>query len=106
MGLVTSAPITEDLTFLCFSSAEELHQLREHYQFLNEEYQALQESNSSLTGQLAELESDRYSQEAEARVLSGPLLLESSPSYVSPRVWRPPASRLRMPPNYIRIIIK
>ncbi|XP_008844602.1 coiled-coil domain-containing protein 136 isoform X9 [Nannospalax galili] len=38
---------------------EELYQLRERYHFLNEEYQALQESNSSLTGQLAELESDR-----------------------------------------------
>jgi hypothetical protein len=38
-----------------------LQQLRERYHFLNEEYQALQESNSSLTGQLAELESERYS---------------------------------------------
>ena len=63
LGLVISAPITEDLTSPCFSPAEELHQLRERYHFLNEEYQALQESNSSLTGQLAELESDRYSQE-------------------------------------------
>lgn len=44
---------------LYFSLAEELQQLRERYHFLNEEYQALQESNSSLTGQLAELESDR-----------------------------------------------
>ncbi|KAM4874136.1 coiled-coil domain-containing protein 136 isoform 3-T3 [Thomomys bottae] len=38
---------------------EELQQLRERYHFLNEEYRALQESNSSLTGQLAELESER-----------------------------------------------
>lgn len=51
---------------LCLSSAEELQQLRDRYRFLNEEYQALQESNSSLTGQLAELESERYSPEAGA----------------------------------------
>ncbi|XP_071071364.1 coiled-coil domain-containing protein 136 isoform X2 [Dasypus novemcinctus] len=38
---------------------EELHQLRERCHFLNEEYRALQESNSSLTGQLADLESER-----------------------------------------------
>ncbi|XP_037692142.1 coiled-coil domain-containing protein 136 isoform X4 [Choloepus didactylus] len=38
---------------------EELQQLRERCHFLNEEYQALQESNSSLTGQLADLESER-----------------------------------------------
>ncbi|XP_045711695.1 coiled-coil domain-containing protein 136 isoform X6 [Phyllostomus hastatus] len=38
---------------------EELQQLRDRYRFLNEEYQALQESNSSLTGQLANLESER-----------------------------------------------
>ncbi|KAL6045921.1 hypothetical protein STEG23_018419 [Scotinomys teguina] len=38
---------------------EELYQLQERYHFLTEEYQALQESNSSLTGQLAQLESDR-----------------------------------------------
>ncbi|XP_048193900.1 coiled-coil domain-containing protein 136 isoform X21 [Perognathus longimembris pacificus] len=38
---------------------EELQQLRERYHFLNEEFRALQESNSSLTGQLAELESER-----------------------------------------------
>ncbi|XP_010631758.1 coiled-coil domain-containing protein 136 isoform X2 [Fukomys damarensis] len=38
---------------------EELQQLRERYDFLNEEYQVLQQSNSSLTGQLAELESER-----------------------------------------------
>ncbi|XP_025147271.3 coiled-coil domain-containing protein 136 isoform X3 [Bubalus bubalis] len=38
---------------------EELLQLRERYHFLNEEYRALQESNSSLTGQLADLESER-----------------------------------------------
>uniref|UniRef100_A0A8C3VXP1 Coiled-coil domain containing 136 n=1 Tax=Catagonus wagneri TaxID=51154 RepID=A0A8C3VXP1_9CETA len=38
---------------------EELQQLRDRYRFLNEEYQALQESNSSLTGQLVELESER-----------------------------------------------
>lgn len=49
---------------LCLSSAEELQQLRERYHFLNEEYRALQESNSSLTGQLADLESERYSPQA------------------------------------------
>ncbi|XP_013358751.1 PREDICTED: coiled-coil domain-containing protein 136 isoform X2 [Chinchilla lanigera] len=38
---------------------EELQQLRDRYHFLNEEYQALQQSNSSLTAQLAELESER-----------------------------------------------
>uniref|UniRef100_A0A452TL93 Coiled-coil domain containing 136 n=1 Tax=Ursus maritimus TaxID=29073 RepID=A0A452TL93_URSMA len=38
---------------------EELQQLRDRYRFLNEEYRALQESNSSLTGQLADLESER-----------------------------------------------
>ncbi|XP_062954838.1 coiled-coil domain-containing protein 136 isoform X2 [Cynocephalus volans] len=38
---------------------EELQQLRERYHFLNEEYRALQDSNSSLTGQLADLESER-----------------------------------------------
>ncbi|XP_006146910.1 coiled-coil domain-containing protein 136 isoform X2 [Tupaia chinensis] len=38
---------------------EELQQLRDRYHFLNEEYQALQESNSSLTGQLADLEIER-----------------------------------------------
>ncbi|XP_023558622.1 coiled-coil domain-containing protein 136 isoform X2 [Octodon degus] len=38
---------------------EELQQLRDRYHFLNEEYQTLQQSNSSLTGQLAELESER-----------------------------------------------
>ncbi|XP_027984863.2 coiled-coil domain-containing protein 136 isoform X2 [Eptesicus fuscus] len=38
---------------------EELQQLRERYRFLNEEYRVLQESNSSLTGQLADLESER-----------------------------------------------
>ncbi|XP_070369142.1 coiled-coil domain-containing protein 136 isoform X6 [Equus asinus] len=38
---------------------EELHQLRERYRFLNDEYRALQESNSSLTGQLADLEMER-----------------------------------------------
>ncbi|KAF6275857.1 coiled-coil domain containing 136 [Rhinolophus ferrumequinum] len=38
---------------------EELQQLRERYHFLNEEYRTLQESNSSLTGQLADLESER-----------------------------------------------
>ncbi|XP_027429733.1 coiled-coil domain-containing protein 136 isoform X3 [Zalophus californianus] len=38
---------------------EELQQLRERCRFLNEEYQALRESNSSLTGQLADLESER-----------------------------------------------
>ncbi|MBV95468.1 coiled-coil domain-containing protein, partial [Eschrichtius robustus] len=37
----------------------ELQQLRDRCRFLNEEYQALQESNSSLTGQLADLESER-----------------------------------------------
>ncbi|KAM4855616.1 coiled-coil domain-containing protein 136 isoform X4 [Urocitellus parryii] len=38
---------------------EELQQLRDSYQFLNEEYRTLKESNSSLTGQLAQLESER-----------------------------------------------
>ncbi|XP_070279959.1 coiled-coil domain-containing protein 136 isoform X5 [Myotis yumanensis] len=38
---------------------EELQQLRERYRFLNEEYRVLQESNSSLSGQLADLESER-----------------------------------------------
>ncbi|XP_012644614.1 coiled-coil domain-containing protein 136 isoform X2 [Microcebus murinus] len=38
---------------------EELQELRERYQFLNAEYRTLQESNSSLTEQLADLESDR-----------------------------------------------
>ncbi|XP_036282230.1 coiled-coil domain-containing protein 136 isoform X7 [Pipistrellus kuhlii] len=38
---------------------EELQQLRERYRFLNEEYRVLQESNSSLTAQLADLESER-----------------------------------------------
>lgn len=53
-----------DLTCLHLSPVEELQQLRERYRFLNEEYRALQESNSSLTGQLADLESERYSQQA------------------------------------------
>ncbi|XP_048193894.1 coiled-coil domain-containing protein 136 isoform X15 [Perognathus longimembris pacificus] len=39
--------------------SDKLQQLRERYHFLNEEFRALQESNSSLTGQLAELESER-----------------------------------------------
>nr|XP_025721371.1 coiled-coil domain-containing protein 136-like isoform X2 [Callorhinus ursinus] len=39
--------------------SKELQQLRERCRFLNEEYQALRESNSSLTGQLADLESER-----------------------------------------------
>ncbi|XP_076982585.1 coiled-coil domain-containing protein 136 isoform X2 [Tamandua tetradactyla] len=38
---------------------EELQQLRERCHFLNEEYRVLKESNSSLTGQLADLESER-----------------------------------------------
>ncbi|XP_074223215.1 coiled-coil domain-containing protein 136 isoform X9 [Camelus bactrianus] len=38
---------------------EELQQLRDRYHFLSEEYRALQDSNSSLTGQLADLESER-----------------------------------------------
>nr|XP_034374740.1 coiled-coil domain-containing protein 136 isoform X5 [Arvicanthis niloticus] len=58
MELKTSEP--SNLSISDFSGMqEELHQLRERYHFLNEEYQALRESNSSLTGQLAELESDR-----------------------------------------------
>ncbi|XP_028618451.1 coiled-coil domain-containing protein 136 isoform X2 [Grammomys surdaster] len=58
MELKTSEPSA--LSISDFSGMqEELHQLRERYHFLNEEYQALRESNSSLTGQLAELESDR-----------------------------------------------
>lgn len=62
-----------DLTSLCLSSAEELQQLQERYHFLNEEYQALQESNSSLTGQLADLESERYSHEASRAVYNSAL---------------------------------
>ncbi|XP_063142314.1 coiled-coil domain-containing protein 136 isoform X9 [Rattus norvegicus] len=58
MELKASGP--SDLSISDFSGIQdELHQLRERYHFLNEEYQALRESNSSLTGQLAELESDR-----------------------------------------------
>lgn len=75
------------------SSAEELQQLRERYHFLNEEYRALQDSNSSLTAQLADLESERYNPEAggalglgfslsrlvkaDARLMQIPLLLEN-----------------------------
>lgn len=71
-----------------------MEQLRERYRFLTEEYQALQESNSSLTGQLADLECKRYGQEAsgapwavafpggglvkaDAKPMSVPLLLET-----------------------------
>ncbi|XP_031237217.1 coiled-coil domain-containing protein 136 isoform X1 [Mastomys coucha] len=58
MELKASEP--SDLNISDFSGVQdELFQLRERYQFLNAEYQALRESNSSLTGQLAELESDR-----------------------------------------------
>lgn len=64
IGLWSSALPSSDLLSLILSSAEELQQLRERYRFLNEEYRALQESNSSLTGQLADLESERYGQEA------------------------------------------
>ncbi|XP_059964947.1 coiled-coil domain-containing protein 136 isoform X4 [Mesoplodon densirostris] len=44
---------------------EELQQLRDRYHSLNEGYQALQESNSSLTGQLADLESERTQRATE-----------------------------------------
>ncbi|GAB1290628.1 Coiled-coil domain-containing protein 136 [Apodemus speciosus] len=58
MELKTSEP--SDLSISDYAGIQdELIQLRERYHFLNEEYQALRESNSSLTGQLAELESDR-----------------------------------------------
>ncbi|XP_059113464.1 coiled-coil domain-containing protein 136 isoform X5 [Peromyscus eremicus] len=58
MQLKTSEP--SDISISDFPGLqEELHQLRERYHFLNEEFQTLQESNSSLTGQLAQLESDR-----------------------------------------------
>ncbi|NP_663549.3 coiled-coil domain-containing protein 136 isoform 1 [Mus musculus] len=58
MELKTSEP--SNLSISDFSGIQdELHHLRERYNLLNEEYQALRESNSSLTGQLAELESDR-----------------------------------------------
>ncbi|XP_051007782.1 coiled-coil domain-containing protein 136 isoform X8 [Acomys russatus] len=63
---------------------EELHQLRERYHFLNEEYQALRESNSSLTGQLAELESDRTRRATErwleSQVLRNVMSTESQTS--------------------------
>ncbi|XP_007469748.1 PREDICTED: coiled-coil domain-containing protein 136 isoform X1 [Lipotes vexillifer] len=49
---------------------EELQQLRDRYRFLNEEYQALQENNSSLTGQLADLESERTQRAAERHLES------------------------------------
>lgn len=62
-ALVISASFLEPLS-LILSSAEELQQLRDRYRFLNEEYRVLQESNSSLTGQLADLESERYGREA------------------------------------------
>uniref|UniRef100_A0A8D1KSV2 Coiled-coil domain containing 136 n=1 Tax=Sus scrofa TaxID=9823 RepID=A0A8D1KSV2_PIG len=59
MEMKTSDP-SNSLSLSDFSEMqEELQQLRDRYRFLNEEYQALQESNSSLTGQLAELESER-----------------------------------------------
>ncbi|XP_062059030.1 coiled-coil domain-containing protein 136 isoform X7 [Lepus europaeus] len=59
MEMKTSEP-SNSLSLSDFSGLqEELQQLRERYHFLNEEYRALQESNSSLTGQLADLESER-----------------------------------------------
>ncbi|XP_007469749.1 PREDICTED: coiled-coil domain-containing protein 136 isoform X2 [Lipotes vexillifer] len=50
--------------------SNKLQQLRDRYRFLNEEYQALQENNSSLTGQLADLESERTQRAAERHLES------------------------------------
>ncbi|XP_037601993.1 coiled-coil domain-containing protein 136 isoform X6 [Cebus imitator] len=61
-----SSETSNSLSLSDFSGLqEELQQLRERYHFLNEEYQALQASNSSLTGQLADLESERTQRATE-----------------------------------------
>lgn len=71
------------LISLCLSSAEELQELRERYHFLNEEYRALQESNSSLTGQLADLESERTQRATERWLQSQTLSMTSAESQTS-----------------------
>lgn len=71
VGVVISASSVGPHLSLILSFAEELQQLRERYRFLNEEYRVLQESNSSLSGQLADLESERYSQEASGTLRTG-----------------------------------
>uniref|UniRef100_A0A452TKL1 Coiled-coil domain containing 136 n=1 Tax=Ursus maritimus TaxID=29073 RepID=A0A452TKL1_URSMA len=58
MEMKSSDP-SNSLNLSDYSEMQELQQLRDRYRFLNEEYRALQESNSSLTGQLADLESER-----------------------------------------------
>ncbi|MEJ1280834.1 coiled-coil domain containing 136 [Cricetulus griseus] len=83
MDLKTSEP--SEISVSDFSGVqEELQQLRERYHFLNEEYQALQESNSSLTGQLAELESDRTRRATElwleSQMLKSKMSVESQTS--------------------------
>ncbi|XP_063498325.1 coiled-coil domain-containing protein 136 isoform X8 [Symphalangus syndactylus] len=62
---------------------EELQELRERYHFLNEEYQALQESNNSLTGQLADLESERTQRATERWLQSQTLSMTSAESQTS-----------------------
>nr|XP_054512259.1 coiled-coil domain-containing protein 136 isoform X19 [Pan troglodytes] len=64
-------------------SLEELQELRERYHFLNEEYRALQESNSSLTGQLADLESERTQRATERWLQSQTLSMTSAESQTS-----------------------
>ncbi|XP_049570472.1 coiled-coil domain-containing protein 136 isoform X7 [Orcinus orca] len=55
-----NSDVSNSLSLSDFSEMqEELQQLRDRYRFLNEEYQVLRENNSSLTGQLADLESER-----------------------------------------------
>ncbi|XP_032617549.1 coiled-coil domain-containing protein 136 isoform X5 [Hylobates moloch] len=62
---------------------EELQELRERYHFLNEEYQALQESNNSLTGQLADLESERTQRATERWLQSQTRSMTSAESQTS-----------------------
>ncbi|XP_055248212.1 coiled-coil domain-containing protein 136 isoform X14 [Gorilla gorilla gorilla] len=62
---------------------EELQELRERYHFLTEEYRALQESNSSLTGQLADLESERTQRATERWLQSQTLSMTSAESQTS-----------------------
>ncbi|XP_055248213.1 coiled-coil domain-containing protein 136 isoform X15 [Gorilla gorilla gorilla] len=64
-------------------SLEELQELRERYHFLTEEYRALQESNSSLTGQLADLESERTQRATERWLQSQTLSMTSAESQTS-----------------------
>uniref|UniRef100_A0A8I3W6N8 Coiled-coil domain containing 136 n=1 Tax=Callithrix jacchus TaxID=9483 RepID=A0A8I3W6N8_CALJA len=69
-----SSETSNSLSLSDFSGLqEELEQLRERYHFLNEEYRALQQSNSSLTGQLADLESERTQRATERWLESQPL---------------------------------